>query len=347
MAETPVPSPRRRMISSLVMLVVVLAALFIGRPEREPILFDAWKDGVMGTTVRVKVFAIDDLELQRLAEPAFVAMMDIDALLSDYKEDSQLSLVNREAFQRAVALDSDFVVVLRKALEVSAATSGGFDVTIGPLIDLWRTAANDNRMPSDSAFAAVRERVGYQALLLDGDSLRFAKPGLRLDLGAIAKGYAVDKAVEALKQRGVHSAIVDAGGDLYVLGSMPDKSLYKIGIQHPRIPDSLLCALQVENRAVTTSGDYQRSFRIGETVYNHIIDARTGWPIDEAVSVTVVATTAMAADALSTAVTVLGLEQGMAMIEGLPDAEALIVTLSGPDSLSVHRSSGFGAYLAD
>lgn len=335
------------MVSSAVLLVVVLAALFFGRPSTEPIWFTAWKPDVMGTTIKVKLFASDEHELRRLAEPAFQAVMDIDALLSDYKEDSQLSLVNREAALRAVPLDSDFVVVLREALEVSAASAGGFDVTIGPLMDLWKAAAHDNRLPSDSALTAVRARVGYRALALEGDSLRFARPGVRLDLGAIAKGYGVDKAVAALRTLGVTSAIVDAGGDLYVLGNMPDEGLFKIGIQHPRMPDSLLCALKVADRAVTTSGDYQRSFRIGETSYNHIIDARTGWPITEAVSVTVVAPTAMAADALSTAVTVLGLDEGLALIESIGDAEALIVTLSGPDSLQVHKSSGFGAYLAE
>ncbi len=340
------PTSKRRMIGSAVILIVVFAAIFVGRQgDIEPGWYTVSSDA-MGTTVQIKLDAASQEQLQELAEHGFAAVFAIDALLSDYKDDSQLSEANRDAAARPVTIDPDFIAVLEEARRIADASGGAFDVTVGPLIDLWWLAVKDGVPPSDSAIAATLERVDYTALELDGNALRFGKPGLRLDFGAIAKGYAVDKAVAALKEKGVPRAIVDAGGDLFVLGLQPSGNPFRIGIEHPSA-DTPLCVVAIADRAVTTSGVKRRYFEIGDVRFNHIVDPRTGRPVDEAVSVTVIASTAMLADGLSTAVMVLGREEGLALVDRFPGAEALVVTLSGADSLRVFPSAGFGQYLVE
>ncbi len=336
----------RIFIEIIVGLCLITAAVyFFIKPPRESVWLsgradvDSGKRVVMGTFARVIGVAADSDTAKRSIEAAFAEITKVDELMSDYKEDSEISEVNRAGFKRAVKVSESTYEVLQKAVGFSKLTGGAFDVTVGPLVDLWRSAEEMNSVPSDAEFTEVRSRVGYDKLLLDSNemSVRFAAEGMRLDLGGIAKGYAIDRAVEAMQKEGALGGMVDIGGDIRCFGAPPEgKERWRIGLQDSRaVGDGLgqgqiLMVLELTDAAVATSGDYQRSVFIGGQRYSHIIDTETGYGSDELTSVTIIGKNALEVDVLATAVSVVGVEEGLGLIEGRPDNEAILVT-PGPE----------------
>ena len=226
--------------------------------------------------------------------------------------------------------------MLAAALDWSRRTGGAFDPTTAALLDLWDILSGPHPPPSPEQLAAARQEVGWRRLVLSADHRRVDLGGTALDLGGIAKGYAIDRAAQALRRSGVRDFLVNAGGDLFVAGSKGGDP-WRVGIQHPRSPEELLQVVSPVDGALVTSGDYERSFTWEGTLYHHILDPRSGEPARDCQSVTVWAATAIDADALATAVFVLGPAEGLALVEGQPDAEALVVTAAG----EVRESSGF------
>jgi len=183
--------------------------------------------------------------------------------------------------------------------------------------------------------------VGYEKLVLEGNWVRFKEKGMQIDLGGIAKGYAVDKAIEVLKKNGVRQALVNAGGDLYALGKTSQGEKWGIGIQHPRQEGNIFAVIKVKDGAVATSGDYQRYFMLEGKRFAHIVNPMTGWTVqDVPMSVTIIAPDAVSADALATGVFVLGPEEGMKLIEGLGGIEGMIVS----EEMKIVTSSGWGGF---
>lgn len=257
-------------------------------------------------------------------ETAFAEIRRLDALLSTYRPDSELSRLNRTAAAAPVALSDETASLIRRALAYAAASDGAFDPTVGPLVKAWGFKHLDYKRPSEAQLAAARARVGYRHVRFDRGRLAFARPGMELDLGAIAKGYAVDRALSLLGARGMRRARVDAGGNQAVLGAGP----WRFGVRHPRREGELLGVVTLAAGGLSTSGDAERGFWLDGRRYGHVLDARTGWPAS-AMSVTVTAPTAEAADALSTALAVLGPAKGRALLARYPGCEALFVLPDG------------------
>lgn len=355
-------------IKRIVLAVCIAGIVYFVAKSIEPrrVEVDGGERILMGTFARVEAVAGGRQTARSAIEAAFEKLEWIDDLMSDYKDDSELSRVNRLAYGRAVPVSSELFEVLAASVEYSRRTDGAFDVTVGPLVDLWRRAAEANEAPGTEQIAGAEAKVGYKKLLLDANlmSVRFAVDGMRLDLGGIAKGYAIDRAVEAMKTAGASGGMVDVGGDIRCFGRPADRAKWLVGLQDPESADSgqwtaysgeeqtggpaemlspgeVLMVLRLEDAAVATSGDYRRFEMIGGKRYSHIIDTKKGEGADKLSSVTIIAETATDADALATAVSVMGAEKGMALIEKKEGVEAILISAEG----KVENSSGAVGYI--
>ena len=315
---------------------------------------------VMGTFARIVAVAEDLSTAKGCIEAAFAEIQTVDELMSDYKSDSEISEVNCDGARRAVEVSESTYEVLQRSIEFSKLTGGAFDITVGPLVDLLRSAEKKEVVPSEEEIAEAKLKVGYQKLKLDvqNRTVKFIVDGMRLDLGGIAKGYAIDRAVEEMQKGGAIGGMVDIGGDIRCFGAPPQgKNHWLIGLQDPSVgPDivipaqagistgGLLLVLKLENAAIATSGSYRRFVLIGGKKYSHILDTRTGYGSDELASVTVISKSATDADALATAVSVMGAERGLALIETIPGTEAILISL-GPEFERV-ESSGAEKYIS-
>ena len=302
---------------------------------------------IMGTAVECQAFhAFPGLPRQAV-EAAFAAVEQVDRDMSLYRPKSDIGRLNRLAEPQEIPVRDSTAAVLREALRVARAGRGALDVTISPLLALWGFHSLRREAPSPQQLETALALVDYRHVHLDDarGAVRLARLGVQLDFGGIAKGYAVDQAVEALRRHGVHQGMVNAGGDLRLLGRHPDGAPWIVGVQHPLAPSRLLLALSLDGGAVATSGNYLRYRVYNGQRYGHLLHPQRGYPADTALSMTVMASTAMRADALATAALVMG-RDGLAWLRGQPGVEALMVTRS-PGSgtklasqLLVHASRG-------
>lgn len=319
---------------------------------RDRVVADTGHRQIMGTFARIVAVAMDQNTAEKCAEAAFNELHIVDNLMSHYKADSEISKVNRTAHKEAVKVSRPVFDLLQKAIEFSAQTDGAFDITVGPLVDIWRLAEQKNSTPTEAELAEAAAKVGYEKLILDAQSrtVRFAADGMHLDLGAIAKGYAVDLATEAMQKAGAIGGLVDVGGDIRVFGYPPrQKNVWVIGVQDPArasetiVPSLSILTLKLINAAVATSGSYYRFTLIDDKKQSHIIDTSTGTGIKAVSSVTIISTNTTDADALATAVSVMGPEKGLALIETIPDTEAILI-LPGPEFKQL-QTSGAQKYI--
>ena len=269
-------------------------------------------------------------------------MAEEATLMTDWTDTSQVAAIGQRAGEAPVPIEPELLNLLVAAQEVSELTRGTFDVTWAGAAGLWDFRADPPRLPSESQVAAATAKVDYRKLELDVEAgtAYLSAPGMRVGLGAIAKGYAVDRAMGVLENAGFEDYSVNAGGDLAVRGRLAG-DLWWVSIRDPRDREGFVAVLPVSNLSVVTSGDYERFFEIDGTRYCHIIDPRTGWPARGARSVTVMATRTWWADALATGIFVLGAEEGLALLESLEGVEGLIVDADG----ELHVSSGLAAPL--
>jgi thiamine biosynthesis lipoprotein len=281
---------------------------------------------LMGTQVDVLVRAKDRRAAERGLRQCFKEMERIQKLMDVHQPESQLSQLNRWAGDFWVAPHRDILYVIQRSLETSRLTEGAFDVTMGPLIALWREARKAGVPPSQDSVRHALGHVGYSFLEVDtrGGRIRFRRKGMSLDLGGIAKGFALDRAAAALREEGIEQALLNAGGDVVALGGKGDRP-WTIGIRDPRDPKGLMGTLKVRGMAVMTSGDYERFFLHQGRRYHHILDPRTGYPARGCISVTVVGPDATRADALATAAFVLGPRRGLALLEMVAGIEGIVV----------------------
>ncbi|MHC4624054.1 MAG: FAD:protein FMN transferase [Planctomycetota bacterium] len=307
---------------------------------------------VMGTFARVVAVAPDSATADKSIESAFAQLRSVDRLMSDYRSDSEISRVNRDAYTQPVKVSKATFEVLQKAIEFSRLSDGAFDITVGPLVDLWRSAVEANSVPSKAALQQARSKVGYEKLFLDANemSVRFAVDGMRLDLGAIAKGYAIDNAIETMQEGGALGGMVDVGGDIRCFG-VPSrgKKHWLIGLQDPTKAEDWIgttkpsLVLKLTDAAIATSGDYRRFVLVDGKKYGHILDTKTGRGAKALSSVTIISQSAIDADALATAVSVMGPQEGLALVEQLPQAEAILISLRPDYTLS--KTAGAERYL--
>lgn len=304
----------------------------------------------MGAPVKITLYATDDGSANQAADAAFARFAELDQVMSDYKADSELSRLSGSAGSgRAVMLSDDLWTVLDRSQRLSEASQGAFDITVGPYVRLWRRARRSKELPSAQRLEEAGRLVDYHLLRLDLErhTAKLLKPGMRLDLGGIGTGYAVDEALAVLAQRGVTRALIDASGDIGAAEPPPGESGWKIGIAplHAAGPPSRYLSLR--NSAVTTSGDAFQHVVIDGRRYSHIVDPRTGLGLTAPSSVTVLAADCITADSLATAVSVLGPERGLDLIDRTPHAAVLIVREDN-GKVETHASQRFlGAVAAE
>ncbi len=286
----------------------------------------------MGTHVSFAAFTTTALDEAAL-RAAFVAAGDeirrVEALMTTWRPDSELSRVNGAAGHEKVAVGPETFEVLAAAIHTSEISSGTFDITFESLHGLWKFDQDlDPNPPTAAAVKAKLPLVGYRHVHLDpaDRSVFLDQVGTKVSLGGIAKGYAVDKAAAVLERAGLTSFYVQAGGDLFTRGRKPDGSEWTAGVRDPRGADgSFFARLRVSDHAFSTAGDYERSYVVGGTRYHHIIDPRTGYPATASRSVTIWAPSALVADEIDDAVFILGPEKGLALVESLDGVGAVIV----------------------
>lgn len=283
----------------------------------------------MGSLLTLTAWTTDTPAAHRAFAEVFAEFDRLDALLSVWKPGSDVLRLNAAAGQGPVAVRHETREVLHAAARVSEWTAGKFDATFGALAEIWKFDHDqDNRVPAAAEIAARLPRVDYTAVVVDDDAgtAAITRPGVRVHLGGIGKGYAVDHAIAILRRAGLADFMIQAGGDLYVAGHAGDEP-WRLGIQDPRgTAGESFATLEVSEATFSTSGDYERFFEQDGVRYHHILDPDTGQPARGCRAVTIVAADATTADGLSTGVFVLGPEAGMALIEKLPDVEGVIVT---------------------
>lgn len=285
----------------------------------------------MGSEVRVTVWTSDQPAAHAAMTQVFAEFDRLDALLSVWKPGSDVLQLNAAAGVAPVHVSHETVEVLQTARQVSEWTMGKFDVTFGALADVWKFDHDqDNHVPEPDEIAARLPLVDYRGVVIDeaAGTAFVSQAGMRVHLGGIGKGYAVDRAVAMLHASGLDHFMVQSGGDLFVAGQ-PGEDVWRLGINDPRgAPNESFATIELRDRTFSTSGDYERFFIQDGRRYHHLLDPDTGEPARGAVSVTIVAKSAMLADCLSTGVFILGPGPGMALVERLPDVEAVIVSAS-------------------
>jgi thiamine biosynthesis lipoprotein len=285
----------------------------------------------MGTTARVVLYATTAPEAEQAAAAAFARIATLDATLSDYRPESELSRLTREGVGHPVPVSRDLFRVLDAAQGLAARTRGAFDITVGPLSQLWRRARRQVALPSPEELTAARALSRYQLLTLDprAQTATVGQAGMRLDAGGIAKGFGADEALAVLRRRGVGHALVAVGGDVALGEAPPGRAGWQVALAGLRPPGSAPGSpILVHGVGVSTSGDAEQWVEIAGQRYSHIVDPTTGLGLTGHQSVTVVAGDAMTSDMLATAISVLGHDAGMGLVEGTPGVAALVGTVS-------------------
>jgi len=283
----------------------------------------------MGTVIEITLIADDEEAANKASLQAFQEIKRIETLMSPWLDSSDVTRINRSAGKERVKVSPETFEVIQKAQEISELSEGGFDISIGPLTGLWREAREKKTPPSIEDVKEKLNLVNFKNIEMDQEGKVFLKKkGMAIDLGGIAKGYAVDRAFDVLRSLGYKNLIVNAGGDLRV-GGLKNNQPWSIGIQNPRESKKILARISVSDMAVATSGDYERFFIYEGKRYHHIFNPKDGFPTDDCQSVTVLCKEGMIADALATAVFVLGREKGYSLCQKLDGVKCLIVDKEG------------------
>ena len=307
-------------------------------------MFEETRD-MMGTLVTVTVYSPDEKTAQEAISAAFARMEEIEKIASIFDEESEAFKLNQDGLLDTPS--DELLQLLNMSLDYSELTEGSFDITCQPLLDLW-----DYKPDADKQFWELDEAtqtgritetlklVGCDKIVTEENRIYFKEEGMKITLGGIAKGYAVDEALEVIKGMGIKYALVDAGGDIGTLGSKPEGELWSISLVNPDDTSQSLATFKVSDKSVATSGNYERYFD-PEKKAGHILDPRTGYSAAGCISVTIIAKSCIQADTLATGVFVMGAENGMRLVESLDDVECFIVDA---DRI-IHRSSGLSEYL--
>ena len=290
---------------------------------------------LMDTLISIKVYGRNPETLKKAVAEAYAEMRRIAELADSFPppgsaaaETSDICRINAQAGKRPVRVDGDTLGMLVLAKKYCELSGGAFDVTVGPLMDLWGFGGKNPQLPPADRIKAALAKVGSKDLVLnqqDG-TVFLRRAGMKLDLGAVAKGYATEKALQVLKNHGIEKALIDAGGNIRVLGRNTHDAPWRIGIKDPRKSDAIVAVLQLEDASAVTSADYYRGFEAGGKRYHHILDPRTGYPADHNISVTVVTNDAGLADILSTVFFVLTPDEALELAGKMAGVELVLVS---------------------
>ena len=288
----------------------------------------AREEAIMGTRIAVEVWHDDPAEATKAIDAVIAEMHRVDALMSTYKPESQLSRVNREAADGPVRVDPELARLVARSLDFSRMSGGAFDITYASVGYLYDYRAG--RHPTDAEIEAALPAINWRHIAVDlaASTIRFLRPGVRIDLGGIAKGHAVDSSIAILAARGIRQATVTAGGDSRIIGDRRGRP-WIVGIRHPDDRGRVIARIPLEDAAISTSGDYERYFDERGVRYHHIIDPKTGKSPHEVRSVTVIAPESTLAEGLTKSVFILGPERGLPIVESQPDCDAVVVMADG------------------
>ncbi|MDR1135608.1 MAG: FAD:protein FMN transferase [Clostridiales Family XIII bacterium] len=309
-----------------------------GGTDREPI--SRMESAYLGTVISIAVHDtdVDESAIAALLDDCFTEIAGIDARMSVNKDSSEVSEINRNSGGEYIAVSNELYELIGSAVSFSERSGGAFDISVGPVMELWKLDGEFARLPSPDEIREKLPLVNYNMIELEAPNrVRLSIPGMSLDLGAIAKGYACDRVTDMLRAAGVKHAVIDMGGNIYVVGGKLDGSDWRVGIRTPLAGENgIVCRLQLKDATAVTSGGYERFFEDNGRVYNHLLDTKTGYPADSGLlSVTIVADSSSGADAYSTSCFILGLEKGMALIEG-SGFEGIFIT----NDMKVHVTPG-------
>jgi FAD:protein FMN transferase len=287
----------------------------------------------MGTIFSLVMYGKDKAFLAEVANAVFEEIDRVDAQMSNYKPDSEISNIDRHAYQTDVLVEPRLFHLLQFALQRSADTGGAFDPTVGPLMKHWGFFRGHGRLPSQRELNEVLKHVGYKHIKLNPEArtIRFDIPGIDLDLGAIAKGYAVDRGVDVLRSDGVTSALLSSGmSSIYALGAPPGERAWTVTIRDPFDRQKAADILRLKNYSISISGDYEKFFVINGKRYCHIMDPRTGWPVENMLSTVSLAATGTQTDGLSTSFFVMGVERSLKYLAMHPNLAGIVYQPDGP-----------------
>jgi thiamine biosynthesis lipoprotein len=287
----------------------------------------------MGTKIRIQAFttpAIDEAALKDKLWKSFEEIQRLETIMTTWKDDSEVSRVNAAAGKSAVTVGPETLAVIEKSQWISGISEGVFDISFEAMHGLWKFDQDlEAKVPSQADIDKARRLIDYKKIIVDdkASTVKLTAPGMRISLGGIAKGYAVDAAAKVLESEGVTAYFVQAGGDLFIKGRKPDGEPFKVGVRDPRGKDEndVFGSIEVEDHAFSTAGDYERGFVKDGRRYHHIIDPRTGYPATASRCVTIWAKDAFTADAIDDAVFILGPKKGLELVESLDGVGAVIV----------------------
>lgn len=321
-------------LSLLLMLFGILAANAQSQPTIGLVRF-TFTEYHMGVDARLVVYAKDQNLAEKACSAAFRRIAELDSIMSDYRKESELMKLCRQSGGAAVPVSKDLFKVLAKAIRISSQTNGAFDVTAGPLIRLWRAARKSGKLPAANEISEAKKLVNWRYIRLDPktQSVRLSKPGMQLDLGGIAKGYANDEAQKVLMTFGIKSALVEMGGDIVVTNAPPDAKGWKIRVPNAGKDQNGL-DLYFTNKAISTSGDTEQFVIINNKMYSHVIDPRTGMAISNRVQSTVIANVGLDSDPLSTSMTLISKSMRARILRKYPGSKAYVKILKGVDPIN-------------
>ena len=289
----------------------------------------------MGTLVTITVVTSDKTIGNRAMQDGFDEIKRLEGLLSTWRADSELSRVNQEAGRQPVFVSQETADLVARSLEIVRLTHGAFNIALGPAIEAW-SVTDLQHIPDDDELHRLKPLVDWAHVQVNTNArtIYLASMNMRIDIGGIGKGYAADQAVRAMKRAGVVGGVVALSGDIKTFGELPGGNGFPVGIKHPREEGTVIAVLDLKNEAISTAGDYERFFERDGVRYHHILDPETLKPARSCQSVTVVAKEGIMADGLDTGIFVLGPVQGMALVEQLPDIEAVIIDHQGKMTVS-------------
>ncbi len=297
---------------------------------------------LLDTIVDITLYGTDK-ETRPILDKLFREIENDEKKFSRHQSDGEIGEVNNHIGEE-VTVSEDTINMVESAFSISTMTGGLFDISIGPLVDLWDISGNEPCVPTEEEIQSVLKKINYRKIDIDVEKNTLSIPdeGMSLDMGAIAKGYITDKLVKILQEDGIQSALLNLGGNLYLYGSKPDGALWNIGIRNPYgLQGEYIGTVMVKDMSVVTSGIYERYFEVEEKRYHHILNPKTGYPEDNTLaSVSILSPSSTFADGLSTAVFLLGRKDGMSLIEKINDVEAIFVTKDRKVYLSSGLKSG-------
>jgi thiamine biosynthesis lipoprotein len=325
-----------RFLSGITLFLLMTSAGARAATVRDP-------RGAMGSKFEVTAVHADEARARAAVDAAYAEIERIEAIISEWRESSTVSEINRKAGVEPVVVPRELFNLIRRANKVSTLTGGAFDITFQTVGRYWNFKSRTSPIPEMATIRAALADTGYRHIILDEEKLSvfLDRPATRIGFGAIGKGYAANRAVFILKEHGVTGGVVNAGGDLVIFGHQEDGKPWRIGIANPLDRDKVFAWLDVTEQAVVTSGDYENFIEVNGKRLSHILDPRTGLPVEELRSVTIVCPDGELADALATGVSVLGREKGLELVNRLKGVEAMVVDQHG----AIHFSKGLEAMM--